>query len=81
MAVTTITCLEELVNVSLAKLDESGKEVTETLNRLNKATRENQVSIHLNKKHNLFRSFQSAFQRVVRFLRTRIRRYSQETCP
>jgi hypothetical protein len=49
MAVTTITCLEELVNVSLAKLDESGKEVTETLNRLNKATRENQVSIHLNK--------------------------------
>lgn len=45
MAVTTITCLEELVNVSLAKLDESGKEVTETLHRLNKANRENQVSI------------------------------------
>lgn len=43
-AVSTITCLEDLVQVSLTKLDDSGKEVQETLDKMQKVGRENEVS-------------------------------------
>ena len=36
-AVSTITCLEDLVNLSLEKLDSSGKEVTESLEKAQRA--------------------------------------------
>ena len=39
---STITCLEDLVQISLTKLDTSGKEVTEALNRLVRAEKQNQ---------------------------------------
>ena len=42
-AVQTITCLEELVNISLTKLDKSGKEVNETLENLQRYSRENEL--------------------------------------
>ena len=40
-AVSTITCLEDLVNISLQRLDSCGQEVNETLGFLDKVTREN----------------------------------------
>lgn len=43
-AVSTITCLEDLVNISLNKMEGCGKEVQETINSLDKVNRENQVS-------------------------------------
>jgi len=44
-AVSTITCLEDLIQIALAKLDESGKEVQETLDKMQKTASENDVSL------------------------------------
>ena len=42
-AVSTITCLEDLVNLSLEKLDSSGKEVVDSLESAQRAQREAQA--------------------------------------
>ena len=42
-AVSTITCLEDLVNLSLEKLDSSGKEVVDSLEKAQRAQREAQT--------------------------------------
>ena len=39
-AVSTITCLEDLVNLALTKLDSSGREVNESLEKAQRAQRE-----------------------------------------
>ena len=39
-AVSTITCLEDLVNLALTKLDSSGKEITDTLEKMQRSQRE-----------------------------------------
>ena len=67
-AVSTITCLEDLVNIALAKLDSSGKEVTDTIAQLKRANLENQVSSYP-RLTNLLNCL-LAFQRVVRIIRT-----------
>lgn len=57
-AVSTITCLEDLVQYSLTKLDDSGKEVQETLDKMQKVDSENEVSSYsrLSLAQNLFKS-------------------------
>jgi len=43
-AVSTITCLEDLVQLSLVKMDDSGKEVQDALDKMHRANTQNEVS-------------------------------------
>jgi len=41
-AVSTITCLEDLIQNALVKMDASGKEVQDTFDKMHRAQKENE---------------------------------------